>query len=378
MADRVFLHVGAPKSGTSYLQRILWSNRDRLAADGYLLPGTRRAQYALMGDLRGAPWQDPDSSWTWDRLAERVRAHHGSVVVSEEMLGAATNGQAESAVRRLAPAEVHVVVAVRDLGRTIPSAWQQSVRARAVGGYASFVEGLQTGRNPGFWATQSAVPILDRWTSLVPPERRHVVTVPPQGSDRTLLWERFAVALGLDATRYEVGEPAGNPSLGAPEAELLRRVNRALGEEYPLSRPYLGTVRRHLTLPVLMANPAPVRFAAPPDVAAWVSERSAAIVQELRAYPCQVVGDLSDLLRADVGDSVSPDDYDAEALLALAVDTMVGMLRHTDREVTALEETVVEQRRRIRRLEHERAPRAAAARRALRRPWRAVRDVARA
>ena len=30
-APRVVLHVGAPKSGTTYLQRVLWRNRDELA-----------------------------------------------------------------------------------------------------------------------------------------------------------------------------------------------------------------------------------------------------------------------------------------------------------------------------------------------------------
>jgi hypothetical protein len=39
MARRVVLHVGAMKSGTSYLQRLLMENRELLGERGVLLPG---------------------------------------------------------------------------------------------------------------------------------------------------------------------------------------------------------------------------------------------------------------------------------------------------------------------------------------------------
>lgn len=353
MSARVFVHLGAPKSGTSYLQQILWGNEQRLADHGVLLPGNRQAHYEAMGDLRRGLWHDPGAAWTWDRLASAVTAHDGTAIISEEMLGAATPEQASSAVRRLAPAEVHLVVAERDLWRTIPSAWQQSVRARAVGSFGSFVEALRTGRNPGFWDNQFAVPILRRWSALVPPERRHVVTVPPPGAPRTELWRRFCAVAGLDPDGYELGTPVGNPSLGAPEAELLRRVNMALGDEFPLSRPYLAVVRRHLTLPVLMRNAEPARFGAPLEAEEWVATKAAEMVQELRDSGCHLVGDLDDLMPRDVTGSRSPDDYTADELLELAVESLVGMLRHTDEEVRRLEATVATLRARAGRLGRE-------------------------
>ena len=39
MTERVYLHVGTPKSGTTYLQRVLDHNRERLAAAGVLVVG---------------------------------------------------------------------------------------------------------------------------------------------------------------------------------------------------------------------------------------------------------------------------------------------------------------------------------------------------
>jgi len=39
MATQVFLHIGLPKTGTTYLQSVLWGAKGALAKDGYLLPG---------------------------------------------------------------------------------------------------------------------------------------------------------------------------------------------------------------------------------------------------------------------------------------------------------------------------------------------------
>ncbi|NUS49791.1 MAG: hypothetical protein HOQ22_01965, partial [Nocardioidaceae bacterium] len=68
---RVFLHIGAPKSGTSYLQSTLWRNRALLREHGLLLPGSRAAHYQAMADLRGGVWTDGHSEWTWDRMVRR-------------------------------------------------------------------------------------------------------------------------------------------------------------------------------------------------------------------------------------------------------------------------------------------------------------------
>jgi len=351
MARRVILHVGAPKSGTSYLQQILWNNLDRLAEDGITMPGNRRAHYQAMGSLRGGVWENPDAPWTWDRLAAAVRDAEGTVLVSEEMLGAATTEQAETAVRSLGDAEVHVVVAERDLWRTIPSAWQQSVRGRTVGTFTAFVDALRTGANPGFWAHQFALPILERWGTLVPPERQHVITVPAPGTARAELWTRFCVVLGVDPDGYDLDQTPGNPSLGAPETELLRRLNLALGDEFPLSKPYLDVVRANLTLPVLMANSEPDKFGAPAHARDWVEQRSEAMVEALEAHPCNVIGDLDDLRPPVTAETRAPDDYSTEELLDVAVHTMVGMLRHTDARATKIRERAETAEREVRRLE---------------------------
>ena len=42
MAAKVFLHIGLPKTGTTYLQTVMWADRERMRAQGVLLPGRER------------------------------------------------------------------------------------------------------------------------------------------------------------------------------------------------------------------------------------------------------------------------------------------------------------------------------------------------
>ena len=330
MAQRVFLHVGAPKTGTTYLQGILWGNRAELENAGFLLPGTRSAHYQAMGDLRRGLWYDAAASWSWERMAATAADWPGTVIISEEMLGAATAEQATRAIESLRPAEVHVVVAGRDLWRTIPSSWQQAVRARGVGTFGRYVESVRSGEYPQFWEHQTPLPILRRWADGLPPEARHLVTVPPPGADPGLLWSRFAGALGIPDGLCRIDQPAGNVSLGAAETELLRRVNQALGDRYPLRAPYARVVHRHLMYPVLATRERGERFGMPAELADWAAGAAKQMVEDLRGYPCQVAGDLDDLVPGRLDGADSPDDLDDSRLLAVAIETIVGMLGHAD------------------------------------------------
>ncbi|BCJ32695.1 hypothetical protein Athai_01980 [Actinocatenispora thailandica] len=330
MAERIILHVGAPKTGSTYLQNVLWDNESTLRQAGFLLPGGRSAHYQAMGDLRGGLWYEPTAPWTWDRLAAVAADWPGTVIISEEMLGAATAEQCRDGLARLPAAETHVVVTGRDLWRAIPSSWQQAVRARGVGTFTSYVAGLRDGTNPAFWAHQTPLPILQRWGATLPADRRHLVTVPPAGADRDLLWTRFARALGIPAGLCRVGEPASNASLGAVETELLRRVNAALGDRLPLRVPYLRVVRRHLIRPILMQRDRRLDFGLPVELGDWVRDAARRQVAELAAFPCEVDGDLTDLVPGELRERGNPDRLSTAELLDASVQTIVDLLERLE------------------------------------------------
>lgn len=266
-APPVFLHIGAMKSGTTFLQRVLVDNKDHLAATGHLFPGaTWKAQIRAAQDITQAIPDDPvlhdEATGAWDSLAREIRAHQGAAsIVSMEFLTHANREQARAAVASLAPAEIHVILTLRDATRTIPSQWQTSVRSKNTVSWDDFKTGVRksTGLRArlGRLSDPAAIKfrrihdvprVLAAWGAAVPPERLHVVTVPASSADPTLLWRRFAGVVGLDPQLGSDSERA-NESLGYASTELLRRVNILL-DDVPL-HDYYAIVRENLAKKVM-------------------------------------------------------------------------------------------------------------------------------
>ena len=126
---KVFLHIGEPKTGTTFLQQVIWRNRAALADQGVVLPGHHpQDHFRASQDLRGIEKleSDPAGSWAgeWEILATQARRAPRAAVISHELFSAADAYQAEQAVKSLEPAEVHLVLTVRDMGTLLPAEWQ--------------------------------------------------------------------------------------------------------------------------------------------------------------------------------------------------------------------------------------------------------------
>ena len=332
MARRAFLHVGTAKSGTSYLQDLWWRHHDELRDRGLLLPGRRRRDHftaaalvkgmtAVVDDLGD---RDRD---VWDRLVEETRAWPGDVLVSNEHFADSPADAAAAALSDLASAadEVHVLVTARDLGRVLPSAWQQRVKMGARMPYRKFLGSVR--REDGdqkFWRYQDVPAILDVWSAGVPGERVHVVVVPAPGAPRDELWLRVASVLGLDVTGLDTAAQRPNDSLGVVEAELLRRVNDAV----PRDRRSLA-YSRHVKgsfVPTALVGSAPRdSFALPDNHVAWIEEAGATVVAALRSSSYDVVGDLDDLLPVLAADGRTPDQVSEAELLAAATTVLARL-----------------------------------------------------
>lgn len=325
----VYLHVGAPKSGTTYLQDILFHHRDAMAADGVLYPAMRFDEHFFAAvDLRQLAFYGtarPDAQGFWDRVADRARNFDGTVVISHDVFAGASKEQARRAVDSLRPAEVHVVYTARDLVRQVPSQWHEDIKH---GCRFRFEEYLNELMEPGarreasarFWGAHDPVDVLDRWGVAVPPAHVHVVTVPRPGASKTLLWERFARLVGLDHSRYDIaGVGRGNLALGIAETELLRRVNLALGERIG-QVDYEHVTKGVLAHRILDERPGAARITLPPDYHEWLAERSREQVALLRESGYDVVGDLAELLpdHPPCGHSFQHPDEAADAYVAAA------------------------------------------------------------
>jgi hypothetical protein len=324
MARRVFLHVGTAKSGTSFLQDLWWRHRDELRGRGLLLPGRRRDHFAAAAVVKGmtavVETLAPRERDAWHRLVEETRAWPDDVLLTNEHFSDSPAASAAAAIADLAGAadEVHVVVTARDLGRVLPSAWQQRVKMGARQRYRRFLATVRRDEDDQkFWRYQDVRAILALWSVGLPAERVHLVVVPPPDAPREELWLRTASVLGVDVTGLDTEARRANNSLGLVEAELLRRVNERLprAERSPeLTRHVKGTF-----VPEVLVGCAPREsFVLPARHHPWALERSAEVVADLRAGSYDVVGDLDDLLPAPPRDGRTPDDATDEELLDAA------------------------------------------------------------
>lgn len=333
MTERVYLHIGPPKTGTSYVQQALWGGRGALAAAGVLVPGDSENAHRLAAwDFVGRRPQGADlpaASGSWQRLVDEVRAFEGAAaVVSEESLAAARAREVRRLVRAFAPAQVHVVVTARDLGRVIPAAWQQRVQGGETQPWPDFVAELRDPEQAGppallFWLRQDLAQVLRGWKDAVPPDQIHIVTVPPAGSPPRLLLDRFTEATGLDPGTLQAGEAPTNLALGMVQAEVLRRLNVGLGAHLGahLGERQYRRVVHSTVVPALRARPGQDRIALPAGHQTWVRDRSRELIAELAARGYPVSGDLDDLLGAPERDepAVQPPDLAdpaSDALLA--------------------------------------------------------------
>ena len=190
MADRVFLHVGTPKSGTTYLQSVLWKNADPLRDAGLLLPGKLQLHYAAAKGVtarRGPAYLTKNrTDVAWSRLVKQIRRWPGPALISHELLAPATQEQAAAAKAPLGDAELHLIFTVRALHRQLPSAWQQQVKAGLALTYGEFLQEVQQGTGHGrwFWDVQDVLSVADRWGLGVSSGHVHVVTCPTPPATR--------------------------------------------------------------------------------------------------------------------------------------------------------------------------------------------------
>lgn len=300
----VFLHIGLPKTGTTTIQAALDQRADVLAAAGILLAGGRhRAQQVAVYDLLGQRIRGDEADvvpGAFGHLMAEVNACQArSVVISEEELGMATRRNVRRIVNDLRDHRVFVIVGVRDFGRTLVSAWQQSVVMGGTCGWQPFVDavrdqdGAAASTGTGFWIRHDLLRALDSWSTCVPPERIRIVTVPPRGSPSELLMDRFAEAAELPAGIWGGGVKSRNQSLGAAEVEVIRRLNGRL----------VGVLNKKQYRHVIEAG---IRarlqtgesrgLTLPAEDLAWARECSEAVIAEITRRGHPVYGALDDLI----------------------------------------------------------------------------------
>lgn len=233
MARRVFLHLGLPKTGTSYLQTILWSHREQLRAAGLLVPGRERRDHLwaslVVRDDPRVGRRNSRAPESWSVLLEDTAVWDGDVVISHEFFCSASAEQAARVVDELGPTEVHLVLTAREPLGLFTSSWQESLKNKGTTPIEDY--GRTESDDPlevWDWRALDLGLVLDRWAAHVPADRVHVVPVPSSGSPQDQLWRSFCTVLDIDPGTVGDAGRFPNASMGVVEAETLRRLNGRL------------------------------------------------------------------------------------------------------------------------------------------------------
>lgn len=346
MAQRVFLHIGAPKAGSTYVQSLLWANRAALSDAGLLVPGREifdhtLASIAVRGDHDDAQLRERAAN-AWERLVKQARDADGDVVLSNEWYCWADADRARMAVEGFAPAEVHLVFTARAIVQQIPAAWQETLKVGLAQSMEEFVDRLDDAGERWSWSTLDPAESLVRWAQFTDPARVHLVTLPPRSADRTLLWQRICRVLGVDPDGYDTSTVETNPSVGVESAALLQRLGPDLREaivtddstwddKYRWIQSYLA----HDLLVPRGGDP----IAVSEGVADRLRARAAQSVAVLAEQGFDVVGSLDDLLADDVPegarDVASVTDGELLDLVTPVIAELLAEIRRRTREIEA-------------------------------------------
>ena len=338
MSTQLYLHVGMPKTGTSYVQSVLHAGAAQLAEQGLtLLPGTRQGSFRLSVAVRGGtPAADqPDAGTVVERFANRLsKVETPRVLTSDELLGGASSEQIAAFLEVCGDAEVHVVVSVRRLSRLLPSTWQQRVQQRgespALEDFLAAVASREGELAERWWTERGVVPVLERWGEHVPMERMHVITMPGAGADPRSLLERHGSVLGIDVSVLDEDVATPNVSLGWAQAEVLRQVKTRVPRALHTRQGYLPIGKQWLGAGHLAPQQGdPPRM--PSSLRAWCEEEAAATVAWLAAQPLEVAGDLDDLCPQDEDFADDPR-LDPEAVAEAAVAALTSIALERTRE----------------------------------------------
>lgn len=311
---RVFLHIGPPKTGTTYVQSLLRAWQPELRRAGVLYPGIPMLNhfYAAL-DARGNLGHairvgEHDVERTaaigaWTRLVTAAKAADGTVVISHEVFASADDEHARAAIRDLDDTDLHLIVTARDPARQIVSAWQQRVRQGSTKSFA--VVARRVSERQGLPPGQDVPELLERWGGTLPPDHVHVVTVPQAGGDPATLWHRFAEVVGINPVQFDTSRAdRSNESLGWAEVETLRRVNVALGGR--IAHPQRGeVVLHHFAGEVLADIKTSPRATLPESLGPLADDIAEGWISAIKARGYHVVGDLDDLRPRALGEDRS-------------------------------------------------------------------------
>ena len=226
------VHVGAPKTGTTQVQDLLYANRDVLREHGLLVPGSHRyAPFHATVDLLDISWGGvlDEARGSFDAVMAEIAAWPGDVVLSNENLSLAVDKRVRRIRAALPDHDLRVVYSARDFVRQVPAAWQETDPARLHRRLRHVRAPAARGAGRDERPPVLALPDLAGRAGAVDPLPRGaaatLVTVPPAGTDPEVLLGRFLEA--FERRPGVAARPARRPAQPRPRPGAERAAAHA-------------------------------------------------------------------------------------------------------------------------------------------------------
>lgn len=335
-SDAILVHIGMHKTGTTAVQSLLASARGEMRPLGVHYPGRAGAHHGPANALirRPVAWRtggDAPKVEVWDRFAADARRHRSRVVISSEYLSRARPQQVTKLVNDLGRDRVYALLGVRHFAPLIVSFWQQALKACLTKNLDSWLHTNFAQKGPkSFWARQDPSVTLSRWLDVLGADRIFVIVVDEH--DRTLLPTTFEHLLALpNGTLADRSPKSTNRGMSTVEAELLRRVNAAVGKS--LSWQHYASLIRYGMVTHLLDARKPGSDERKPVLPEWALQQAIdegqQLVQQIQQSEVRVIGDLRNLTderrRASSADCVG-NAHDGHVPMSAAVHSVVGTI----------------------------------------------------
>lgn len=339
----MLLHIGVHKTGTTAVQTALANSRDVLGTWGVRYPGRLMAHREVASSVMGRPlgWRTdgarPPKSGLWEQTVAEARAFDGTTVISSEFLAESPDDVVERIVADVGREHLQVVVTLRNLGRILPSAWQQNLKSGFETPYLPWLRRMlfdddEATRSTIFWRRHRHDELIERWVARVGADRVTVVVVDDRVREGIFHHFEDLLELPRDVLFDRRGE-VSNRSMTLAEAAFLRRLNVAVGGAAGW-RAYPNRVQAQMVKGLVEGrapSPDEPRLATPQ----WALDQAAVIADEMvtriQASGARIVGDPAVLRERLVGPDEAVDDS-ADLPVDAAISALLGALEGTRAE----------------------------------------------
>ena len=240
--QRLIIHPGFHKSGTTALQESFALNRSLLREQGILYPhiGTK-AHHRIAWSLTQRPWgwnkrggeKTPEK--VWDRMVDRINsAKEETVILSSEFFSEIDGEKVRKIRSDIKGRDIQILFTVRPLAKLLPSSYQQYLKYGITIEFEDWLHEIldkpgESKVSPTFWQRHSHGKVVARWVDIF--GRSNVSVLIVNEAQPTFLFDEINKLLNLPNGTIKAAPSGSNRSLTMEEISLLLELNRQFPKE---------------------------------------------------------------------------------------------------------------------------------------------------